>query len=103
MLGSFAEFERAMIRERTRAGLIMARREGRVGGRRPKLTERQRAEIIAMVSSGQKSESAYFHRFRPVVFMETDPPCSRKPDSRFHDFGHPFSPRAARVEGELGV
>ena len=57
MLGSFAEFERAMIRERTRAGLVTARREGRVGGRRPKLTERQRAEIIAMVRSGQKSES----------------------------------------------
>jgi DNA invertase Pin-like site-specific DNA recombinase len=57
MLGSFAEFERAMIRERTRAGLATARREGRVGGRRPKLTQRQRAEIIAMVSSGQKSES----------------------------------------------
>src|SRR5512142_2278914 len=45
MLGSFAEFERAMIRERTRAGLVTARKEGRVGGRRPKLTQRQRAEI----------------------------------------------------------
>ncbi len=57
MLGSFAEFERAMIRERTRAGLATARQEGRVGGRRPKLTERQRAEIIVMIRSGQKSES----------------------------------------------
>ena len=31
--GSFAEFERAMIRERTSAGLAAARAEGRVGGR----------------------------------------------------------------------
>src|SRR5512134_1651351 len=38
-LGSFAAFERAMIRERTRVGLATARQEGRVGGRRPKLTE----------------------------------------------------------------
>jgi len=33
MIGSFAEFERAMIRERTRAGLERARGEGRIGGR----------------------------------------------------------------------
>ena len=32
MVGSFAEFERAMIRERTSAGLAVARAEGRVGG-----------------------------------------------------------------------
>ena len=34
MVGSFAEFERAMIRERTHAGLAQARAEGRIGGRR---------------------------------------------------------------------
>lgn len=33
MLGAFAEFERAMIRERTMSGLARARAEGRVGGR----------------------------------------------------------------------
>jgi hypothetical protein len=35
--------------------------------------------------------------------METGRPCSRKPDTHFHDFGHPFSPRTAHVKGELGV
>lgn len=34
MVGSFAEFERAMIRERTSAGIAAARAEGRIGGRR---------------------------------------------------------------------
>jgi DNA invertase Pin-like site-specific DNA recombinase len=34
MVASFAEFERAMIRERTSAGLAAARAEGRVGGRK---------------------------------------------------------------------
>jgi DNA invertase Pin-like site-specific DNA recombinase len=38
MVGTFAEFERAMIRERTSAGLAAARSEGRIGGRRKKLT-----------------------------------------------------------------
>jgi DNA invertase Pin-like site-specific DNA recombinase len=37
MVGSFTDFERAMIRERTSAGLAQARAEGRVGGRRRKL------------------------------------------------------------------
>lgn len=55
MVGAFAEFERAMLRERTRAGLEAARREGRVGGRRPKLTPQQQAEIIRMVSKGTKT------------------------------------------------
>ena len=35
MLGSFAEFERAMLRERTKVGLESVRRQGRIGGRRP--------------------------------------------------------------------
>ena len=55
MVGSFAEFERAMIRERTSAGLALARAEGRMGGRRRKLTERQRSEIAESVLAGRKS------------------------------------------------
>jgi DNA invertase Pin-like site-specific DNA recombinase len=53
MLGSFAEFERAMVRERTRAGLRTAREQGRKGGRRSKLMPRQRAEIFAMLAAGR--------------------------------------------------
>lgn len=55
MVGSFAEFERAMIRERTSAGLAQARLEGRIGGRRRKLSEKQRCEIAESVISGRKS------------------------------------------------
>lgn len=55
MVGSFAEFERAMIRERTNAGLAAARAEGRIGGRRAKLTHAQRADVIEAVSSGRKT------------------------------------------------
>jgi DNA invertase Pin-like site-specific DNA recombinase len=55
MLGSFAEYERAMVKERTAAGLAAARAEGRVGGRRPKLTPAQRADIAENVLSGRRT------------------------------------------------
>jgi DNA invertase Pin-like site-specific DNA recombinase len=55
MIGSFAEFERAMIRERTSAGIAAARAEGRVGGRRKKLDAAKRSEIAESVITGRKS------------------------------------------------
>jgi DNA invertase Pin-like site-specific DNA recombinase len=55
MVGAFAEFERAMLKERTKAGLDTAREEGRIGGRRPKLSPQQQAEIRKMVSKGDKT------------------------------------------------
>lgn len=55
ILGCFAEFERSMIRERTRAGLDAARAQGRRGGRPSKLTHDQADEVCKMVRSGRKS------------------------------------------------
>jgi DNA invertase Pin-like site-specific DNA recombinase len=55
MVASFAEFERAIIRERTSAGLAAARAEGRVGGRRKKLDAAKRREIAESVISGRKT------------------------------------------------
>lgn len=55
MVGSFAEFERAMLKERTLAGIEAARKEGRVGGRPPKLKPQQRLEIVRLVKRGRKT------------------------------------------------
>ena len=66
MLGAFAEFE-AMIRERTRSGLVAARAEGRVGGRKPKLIADQRREAVAMIGSGQKSDVAHLFKAHPTT------------------------------------
>jgi DNA invertase Pin-like site-specific DNA recombinase len=55
MGGSFAEFERAMIRERTSAGIAAARAEGRTGGRRKKLDPAKRREIAESVVTDRKS------------------------------------------------
>ncbi len=38
IFAALAEFERALISERTRAGLVAARSRGRRGGRRPSMT-----------------------------------------------------------------
>ncbi len=64
MLGAFAEFERSMVRERTRLGLQAARERGRVGGRQPKLTSHQRAEAVKMVTTGAKSAAEVARLFR---------------------------------------
>jgi DNA invertase Pin-like site-specific DNA recombinase len=57
MVGAFAEFERAMLRERTNAGLDAARQAGRIGGRRPKLSVEQQVVIQKMISKGEKTAS----------------------------------------------
>jgi DNA invertase Pin-like site-specific DNA recombinase len=69
MVGAFAEFERAMLRERTKAGLDSARREGRIVGRRPKLSPQQQAEIRRMVSRGDKTaaDAARLFRIHPAT------------------------------------
>lgn len=49
--GALAQFERDLVRERTRAGLVAAEARGRKGGRKPSVTpeklERARAHMRA--------------------------------------------------------
>jgi DNA invertase Pin-like site-specific DNA recombinase len=64
IVGSFAEFEREMLRERTRNGLNAARKQGRIGGRPQKLNAHQREEIVQFVTSGQKSSADVARLFK---------------------------------------
>jgi DNA invertase Pin-like site-specific DNA recombinase len=57
MLGSFNQFEREIIKERTKLGLERARSNGRIGGGRYKLSATQQAEAIKMIRSGEKTQS----------------------------------------------
>jgi len=50
VFAALAEFERNLIRERTLAGLTAARARGRVGGRKPKLNEKQIREIKILLT-----------------------------------------------------
>jgi DNA invertase Pin-like site-specific DNA recombinase len=56
MLAAFNQFERDLIRERTRLGLERARKEGRIGGGRFILTQKQQAEAVRQIRSGQKTQ-----------------------------------------------
>ena len=53
IFGALAEFERALIRERTQAGLKAARARGRLGGRKKRLNPRQRAHAVELYRSRQ--------------------------------------------------
>ena len=53
VIGAVAEFERELIRERTRAGLASARRRGRQLGRREALDSAQKARARRMAQAGQ--------------------------------------------------
>ncbi len=57
ILGTFAQFERDMIRERTHAGLRTARAAGRIGGRRFKFNPLKAAEIVRVIRNGEKTPS----------------------------------------------
>lgn len=56
VMGALAEMERELIVERTRAGLAAARAKGRVGGRRPKLTTEQWAQIGRLLEAGESRQ-----------------------------------------------
>ena len=55
VFGSLAALDRTAARNRVGAGLAAARAEGRIGGRRPKLTPSQRSAIVEDVLSGRRT------------------------------------------------
>src|SRR6202795_2154581 len=71
MLGSFNQFEREIIKERTKLGLMRARANGRIGGGRYKLSTIQKAEAIKMIRAGEKSQAEIAELFnvdRSTIF-----------------------------------
>ena len=52
VFGALAEFERAVIRERTQAGLAAARSRGKIGGRPRKVTDSDIRAAKAMLADG---------------------------------------------------
>ena len=62
VFGALAEFERSIIRERTRAGLDAARARGRKGGRPAKLKEDDLRAARAMLADGEITVEAVAKR-----------------------------------------
>jgi DNA invertase Pin-like site-specific DNA recombinase len=64
MLGAVAEFEKSMIRARTKAGLEAARKAGKLRGRGYKLKPDVQAKVIRDIKAGRetmRSCAEYFH------------------------------------------
>jgi DNA invertase Pin-like site-specific DNA recombinase len=62
MFEALAEFERSLIRERTRAGPAAAQRLGRTGGRPPKLTGDDIEAAKAMLANSDIGVTQIAHR-----------------------------------------
>jgi DNA invertase Pin-like site-specific DNA recombinase len=54
VMGAFAEFERALIRERQREGIALAKQRGAYRGRKPALSDTQVADLRRRVDDGER-------------------------------------------------
>ena len=54
VMGAFAEFERALIKERQLEGIALAKKRGAYAGRKPTLSEEEIAELKSRVEQGHK-------------------------------------------------
>lgn len=54
VMGAFAEFERALLKERQREGIAIAKKAGVYKGRKPSLTPERVADLRARVAAGGK-------------------------------------------------
>jgi DNA invertase Pin-like site-specific DNA recombinase len=52
VMAAIAEFERELVRERTRDGLAATKARGRSGGRKPRLTAEQKAQAVKFRAGG---------------------------------------------------
>ncbi|MGY2093165.1 recombinase family protein [Nocardia gipuzkoensis] len=71
ILATFAEFEVDLLRMRTREGMAVARAKGRLRGRAPKLSAKQRTELRRMHATGEYTIAELGELFgisRPTVY-----------------------------------
>jgi DNA invertase Pin-like site-specific DNA recombinase len=80
VLGAFAEFERSIIRERTKLGLARARSEGRIGGGQYKLSPAQQKQAFFWIRDGEKTqkEVAEFFNVWPSTIWRMMQEAKRK-------------------------
>ena len=85
VLGSIAEFERARIQERVRAGLARVRAQGRRLGRKPCAVSDDRFAAVADLSTRQAAPAPRRLAYggRPLARCKQDPSGSDHGNSRF--------------------
>jgi DNA invertase Pin-like site-specific DNA recombinase len=63
VMGAFAEFERALLLERQREGIAIAKAEGKYKGRKRTLTTQQVMDLRTRAASGEMSKTALAEEF----------------------------------------
>src|SRR6202022_4178913 len=72
-LATFAEFEVDLLRMRTREGMAIARANGKLKGKQPKLSARQRAHVLNLVRDGDHTIAELAELFavsRATIYRE---------------------------------
>lgn len=71
VMGAFAEFERALIRERQREGIALARAQGKYRGRKVKLSSEQVLELRRRLGEGARKSTVAkeFHISRETLYQ----------------------------------
>jgi len=79
VLGAFAEFERALIRERQLEGIALARSRGAYTGRKPSLTPGQAEALRARAAAGEPKAglAREFGISRQTLYSYLPRPCRR--------------------------
>ena len=73
ILATFAEFEVDLLRMRTREGMAIARANGRLRGKAPKLSARQRVHVLGLAQAGEHTIAELAELFsvsRATIYRE---------------------------------
>ena len=73
ILATFAEFEVDLVRMRTREGMAIARANGRLRGKAPKLSARQRVHVLGLAQAGEHTIAELAELFsvsRATIYRE---------------------------------
>lgn len=76
MIAAMAEFEHSMMVARTRDGLAAARARGRLGGRKPKLSEAQKKQVRKLYDARELTVREIAEMFKitpPTVYRAVRP------------------------------
>ncbi len=75
VMGAFAEFERALLKERQREGIAIAKREGVYKGRKPSLTPAQVITLKQRVANGERKAdlARELHVSRETIYQYLRP------------------------------
>jgi DNA invertase Pin-like site-specific DNA recombinase len=70
ILATFAEFEVDLLSLRTREGMAIARANGKLKGKPPKLSARQHAHLVKLLETGEHTIAELVSVSRATVYRE---------------------------------